>query len=111
MVNGYENEDDYIRSLKKNDTYRFSYNYEIIVNRFGEGNDDVELANAIVNIIVSWDDSSVPGYIISWNVDAPISLPNEWNDSKEKIVEDVCVRYLYSDLRANGISSETFKFL
>ena len=69
-----------------NDTYRFSYNYEIVVNRFGDGDDDVELANATVDITVSWDDSSVPGYIISWNVDAPTSLPNEWTNSKDEIV-------------------------
>lgn len=109
MYNGYENEDDYVRSLKKNDTYRFLYNYEIIVNRFGDG-DDVELANATVDISVSWDDSSVPGYIISWNVDSPTSLPNEWTNSKEEIVKEVCSWYLRSDLEAIGISSETFKF-
>lgn len=111
MYDGYENEDDYVRSLKKNDTYRFSYNYEIIVNRLGDGDDDVEVANATVDITVFWDDSSVPGYIISWNVNAPTSLPNEWTNSKEEIVKEVIVMYLYSDLEANGISSETFKFV
>ena len=111
MYNGYENEDDYVRSLKKNDTYRFSYNYEIVVNRFGDGDDDVELANATVDITVSWDDSSVPGYVVSWDVDAPTSLPNEWTNSKEEIVKEVIVRDLYSDLEAKGVSSETFKFV
>lgn len=111
MYNGYENEDDYIRSLKKNVTYRFSYNYEIVVNRFGNGDDDVELANATIDITVSWDDSSGPGYIISWNVDAPTSLPNEWTGSKEEIVKEICIGYLLNDLEASRISSEAFKFL
>ena len=109
MYNGYENEDDYVRSLKKDDTYSFSYTYEYIVNRFGDGDDDVELANATVNITVSWDDSSVPGYTLSWNIYAPTSLPNEYTSSKEGIFEEVSDMYLSSDLFANGISSETFK--
>ena len=81
------------------------------MNRFGDGDDDVELENATIDITVSWDDSSVPGYIVSWNVNATTSLPNEWTSSKEEIVEEVIVSYLFSDLEAYGISSETFKFV
>ena len=109
MFNGYDNEDDYLRSLKQNDTYSFSYSYEYIVNRYGEGNDDVELANATIDITVSWDGSSAPGYVCSYIVSAPTSIPNEWTGSAEEIFEEVRDSRLIHDLYGYGISCETFK--
>jgi len=110
MHNNYDNEDDYIRSLKKEDEYEFSYHYEYIVNRYGDGDDDVELANATVDITVSWDDTSVPGYTLSYQVYAPTSLPNDYTDNEEGIFQEVCDMYLENDLTSIGISSETFNF-
>lgn len=109
MQNNYDNEDDYIRSLKKEDMYNFSYSYEYVVKRFGDGDDDVELANATVDITVSWDDTSVPGYILSYRVYAPTSLPNDYTSNEEGIFQEVCVMYLVNDLTSIGISRETFK--
>lgn len=109
MSNSHENEDDYIRSLKKDDTYHFSYPYEYIVNRHGDEDDDVELANATVDIRVSWDDSSAPGYELSYQVSAPTSLPNDFTTSEEGIFREVRDTYLTNDLASIGISPETFK--
>ncbi len=109
MYNNYDNEDDYIRSLKKEDVYNFSYSYEYIVKRYGDGDDDVELANAIVDIRVSWDDTSVPGYTLSYQVHAPTSLPNDYTTTEEGVFQEVCVKYLVNDLTSIGVSPETFK--
>lgn len=109
MFNGYDNEDDYVRSLKKEDEYNFSYSYEYIVSRYGDGDDDVELAEAIVDIKVSWDDTSVPGYTLSYQVNAPTSLPNEYTTTEEGVFQEVCDNYLMNDLISIGISPETFK--
>lgn len=109
MHNNYDNEDDYIHSLKKEDVYNFSYSYEYIVKRYGDGDDDVELANATVDIRVSWDDTSVPGYTLSYQVYAPTSLPNDYTDTEEGVFQQVRDMYLVYDLNSIGISPETFK--
>ena len=109
MYKNYDNEDDYIRSLKKEDVYNFSCSYEYIVKRYGDGDDDVELANAIVDIRVSWDDTSVPGYRLSYQVYAPTSLPNNYTTTKEGVFQEVCDMYLVNDLISIGVSPETFK--
>ena len=101
------NEDDYVRSLKKEDVNNFSYSYEYIVKRYGDGDDDVELANATVDIRVSWDDTSVPGYTLSYQVYAPTSLPNDYTE--EGIFQWVCGNDLVWDLISIGVSPETFK--
>lgn len=103
------NEDDYIRSLKKEDVYNFSYSYEYIVKRYGDGDDDFELAIATVDIRVSWDDTSVPGYTLSYQISAPTSLPNDYTTTEEGIFQEVCGRDLVWDLIDIGISPKTFK--
>jgi hypothetical protein len=109
MNNNDDNEDDYIRSLKKEDVYNFSYSYEYIVKRYGTGDADVELANATVDIRVSWDDTSGPGYTLSYQVHAPTSLPNDYTSTEEGVFQEVCDMYLVYDLTSIGISPETFK--
>jgi len=108
MFDGYDNEDDYLRFLKQSDSYSFQYNYEYVANRYGEGNDDVELETATVNISLSWDDSSTPGYTVSYYVDAPTSIPNEWTGDANVIFNDIR-HLLESDLDGVGIGSELHK--
>jgi len=67
----FEDEDDYIRSMKQDESYAFSYDYEYIADRFGEGDDDVTLENARLNVSLDWDDSSAPGYVVSYSLDSP----------------------------------------
>jgi hypothetical protein len=91
------------------DEYNFSYSYEYIVKHYGDGDDDVELANAIVNIRVSWDDTSTPGYILSYQVYAPTSLPNAYTSNEEEVFEEVVSKYLVNDLISIGVSRAAFK--
>jgi len=105
------NENDYIRSLKREDSYHFSYTYEYIVRRFGDGDDDVELAIATIDITVSWDDTAPPGYITSYSVSAPTSIPNQYTGSEDDLYDEIVDMYLVSDLQGYSVSSETFKFL
>lgn len=33
----FEDEDEYLRSMKQDDSYQFSYDYEYVADRFGDG--------------------------------------------------------------------------
>lgn len=73
----FEDEDDYLRSIKLDDSYSFAYDYEYVADRFGDGDDDVRLENARLNVTLSWDDSSAPGYVVAYTVDSPTPIPND----------------------------------
>lgn len=104
----FKNEDDYVRSMKQGDAYELSYDYEYISNRFGDGDDDVELAIAHVDVSVRWDDTSVPGYVVSYSVNSPTPIPNQWTGEPSEIF-DFLVPSIETDLNARGIDSQLFK--
>lgn len=99
----FEDEDDYIRSLKQEDSYEFSYTYEYVANRFGDGDDDVELKIAKLEVTFSWDDSSPPGYVHSCTVDSPTPIPNDWTGDAEQLFQDLFFTYIEDDLMDNDI--------
>ena len=104
----FEDEDDYLRSKKLDDSYSFTYNYEYVADRFGDGDDDVRLENARLNVTLTWDDSSAPGYVVAYTVDSPTPIPNNWTGDAHQIFND-----LWSDVVADcesvGIGSELHK--
>ena len=67
----FDDEDEYLRSLKRDDSYTFEFDFEYVVNRFAAGDDDVELEVAHVTITFSWDDTPAPGYVVSIAIDSP----------------------------------------
>ncbi len=62
---GFANELDYLRSLKKDDSYTFTYSFEYIAKHHGNGNYDIDTAN--MGVRVEWDDSNA-GYVVSYDV-------------------------------------------
>lgn len=104
----FEDEDDYLRSLKQDSAYLFTYDYEYIVNRYGEGDDDVDLEIAKVNVTLSWDDSPAPGYVVSYSVDSPTPIPNPWTGDADQIFDDLWP-VITADLNAVGIGPELHK--
>lgn len=55
--NEYETEEDYLKTLKKDDSYHFSIPFEYIEKNYGEGNYDI--GTAYMEIDVQWDDTYV----------------------------------------------------
>lgn len=104
----FEDEDEYLRSMKQDDSYQFSYDYEYVADRFGDSDDDVKLENARLNVSLSWDDSSAPGYVVSYTVDSPTPIPNDWTGDADQIFNDLWLA-VTADLRSLGISSELHK--
>ncbi|MFF2485136.1 hypothetical protein ACFVSU_01945 [Microbacterium sp. NPDC058062] len=104
----FEDEDAYLRSMKQEDSYAFTYDYEYIANRFGDGDDDVELENATLNVSLRWDDSSAPGYVVSYAVESPTPIPNQWTGNADQIFNDVWSEVV-ADLDSLGIGPELHK--
>ena len=104
----FEDEDEYLRSMKQDDSYQFSYPYEYIADRFGDGDDDVKLETARLNVSLSWDDSSAPGYVVSYTVDSPTPIPNDWTGDATRS-STTCWTDVTADLISLGIGSELHK--
>src|SRR4051794_5714465 len=62
---GFADEAEYLRSLKKDDSYTFSYQFEYIATN--QGNDNYDIGTATMDVRVEWNDSQA-GYEISYDV-------------------------------------------
>lgn len=104
----FEDEDEYLRSMKRDDSYQFSYDYEYVADRFGDGEDDVKLENARLNVSLTWDDSSAPGYVVAYTVDSPTPIPNDWTGDADEIFNDLWYA-VTADLNSLGVGPELYK--
>lgn len=101
---GFENEEDYLASLKKGDSYTFTYQFEYIAKNHGDDNYDIETAN--MNVRVEWSDTAA-GYTIAYDVPEMHKIdPVEGNGDAETFYEDVVYWKLMSDLGSLGIDPE-----
>lgn len=105
----FDEEDDYLRSLKRDDTYDFDFDFEYVSNRFGDGDDDVELEIARVTISFAWDDSPAPGYVVSIAIDSPTPIPNDWTDEPQGLFRDLWYGDAAAYLESVGIGSALHK--
>lgn len=105
---GFESEDDYLRSLKKEDSYTFSYPFEYIAKNHGDDNYDIDTAT--MDVRVEWNDSQA-GYEMSYDVpDMDKIDPAQGNSDAEGFYEhDVYWRFI-ADLDALGIGTELRAF-
>lgn len=67
----YANEEDYLKSLKKDESYFFSYSFEYIAKIYENEIFDIEKTNMYFNI--GWSDALL-GYIISYNMPKCLKL-------------------------------------
>lgn len=104
----FENEDEFLRSLKQDDSYEFTYDYEYVADRFGDGDDDVKLEIATVNVLFTWDDTPAPGYTVSYTVDSPTPIPNDWTGDADQLFRDLWDE-VTEDLYSNEIGPNLYK--
>ena len=89
--NEYEREEDYLRTLKKEEYYHFSIPFEYIKKNYGDGNYDIETAQ--MEIDVNWDDMYC-GYRISHNCPDMYKInPDEGNGDEEEFYDN-CVEHI-----------------
>ena len=101
---GFSNEDDYLRSLKKQESYHFSYSFEYIAKNYG--NDKYDIAETNMDVTVQWSDSQ-SGYVFSYNVPEMYKIdPNQSNGTEADFFQDDVYWRLISDLESIGIGAE-----
>lgn len=101
---GFANEEDYIRSLKKDDSYDFSYSFEYIAKNYGNDNYDIETTN--MEVSVNWSDAQL-GYVISFNIPEMYKIDaSQGNGSEMEFYENDVYWRLKLDLESIGIGAE-----
>lgn len=105
---GFENELDYLRSIKKDDSYVFSYQFEYIAKNYGNDNYDIDTADMVVRL--TWDDSAA-GYSLTYDVPEMYKIDSaEGNGDAESFYETAVYSRLESDLDAHGIEVDLRAF-
>ncbi|KAB3527099.1 hypothetical protein [Alkaliphilus serpentinus] len=100
----FENDDEYMKSLKKGDSYHFTYSFEYIAKNYGNDNYDIDTAN--MEVKVNWDESQM-GYVISYSVPEMYKIdPSQGNGSETEFYESDVYWRLMSDLGSIGIGAE-----
>ncbi|MEV5517458.1 hypothetical protein AB0L50_31895 [Streptomyces flaveolus] len=101
---GFENELDYLRSIKKDDSYTFTYPFEYIAKNYGNDNYDIGTADMVVR--VQWNDAEA-GYTVAYDVPEMDKIdPAEGNGDAASFYESDVYWRLVSDLDGMGIGSE-----
>lgn len=101
---GFANEEDYLRSLKKDDSYHFSYSFEYIAKNYGNDNYDIETTN--MDVSVNWSDAQL-GYVISYNIPEMYKIDaSQGNSSEMEFYESDVYWRLKSELESIGIGAE-----
>ena len=103
----YEDEGDYLETLKLDDSYHFSYPFEYIVERIGD--DDYETDTTTMEVDVYWDYEE-HGYKVNYNLIDSNKVPIEYNGDEDAIFTDIIYFKVVDDLYSLGISNETFAF-
>lgn len=100
----YESEEEYLMSLKQDDSYHFSIPFEYIKKNYGNGNYDIDTINMEVD--VQWSDTE-KGYAISYNApDFYLVDPNEGNGDEDSFYEYDVEWKVLDELESIGIYSE-----
>lgn len=95
---------EYMRSLKKDDSYHFSIPFEYITKHLG--GDDVETAIANMEVDATWDDGAL-GYVITHYVpDMALIDPAEGNGDEEEFYRGIVYFEVMDKLASLGIGSE-----
>ncbi|WP_168627368.1 hypothetical protein [Cryobacterium sp. BB307] len=94
-----------MESLKKDDSYTFTYQFEYIAKN--HGNDNYDIDNATMNVRVEWSDSQA-GYVVTYDVPDMHKIDlAQGNTDAEGFYEDNVYWRLMDDLASNGIHAES----
>lgn len=101
--NKYEREEDYLRTLKKEEHYHFSILFEYIKKNYGDGNYDIGTAQ--MEIDVNWDDMCC-GYRITHSCPDMYKIdPNEGNGDENEFYDNCVEQIVLEKLEELGIGS------
>lgn len=104
----HENELDYLRSIKKDDSYIFTYPFEYILKNYGDDIYDIGTADMVVHL--QWNDLEA-GYTATYDVPGMSDIdPNEGNSDAAGFYEYDVYPRLINDLDSLGIGYELRAF-
>ncbi len=103
----YENEEEYLETLKHDGSYSFKYQVEYIVERLNDN--DCKTDTTTMDVEVYWDYEE-HGYKVNYNLVNSDNVPEEYNGDEDSIFEDDVYYRVVDDLESLGISSEAFAF-
>jgi hypothetical protein len=99
---------DLIRSMKRDDSYHFSYPFEYIIERVGdEDSDKYVLGETTIFVQLDWLDNGddahqAPGYQVSFAIHNYANIPARLNGTEREIVDQKWFD-IQNDLAAAGI--------
>lgn len=100
----YGDEDEYLETLKREDSYHFSVPFEYI--KKNRGGDDDEIGTAYMDVDVQWSDSD-HGYRISHYCSSMCDIdPDEGNGSEDDFYDDQVEDIVKDKLSSEGVSTE-----
>ena len=100
----YHDEDEELRTLKKDDSYHFTIPFEYIVKNHGD--DTYDVATTDMEVDVEWDESEI-GYSISYHVPEMYLIdPAEGNGDEEEFYHAWVEQEVLSRLESMGITAE-----
>lgn len=101
---GFADEQDYLRSQKKDTCYTFSYPFEYIAKN--HGNDRYDIGTATMNVQVEWSDVQA-GYVISYDVPEMHMIdPAQGNSDAQGFYDYGVYDRVMADLSSLGIGAE-----
>ena len=99
-----KNEDEYLLSLKKEDSYHFSIPFEYIKTNYGHDKYDIATTNMEVN--VEWSDVEL-GYVISYDVPEMYLIDStQGNGDVDDFYDNYVEGIVRNNLAALGITAE-----
>ena len=99
-----ENEDEYLISLKKDDSYHFTIPFEYIKKNYG--NDNYDIATTNMEVDVQWS-ALEKGYLISYYApDIHLIDPAEGNGNEAEFYEYAVEQIVLDRLASLGITSD-----
>lgn len=103
----FENEEEYLESLKHDDSYHFTYLFEYIKEELSD--DDYIMDEATMEVDVYWDYGE-HGYKVNHYCPDISNIPSAYNGDEDQIFSEFIYFRVVDDLYALGISNGTFAF-
>ncbi len=104
----FNDDDKYLKSLKKKDHYHFSISFTYIKKNYG--NDQYDDGTAIMEVDVDWDEAALGYRITHYVPDMYLIDPAEGNGTEDDFWQDTVYYEVKNKLAAIGISEEALKW-
>lgn len=104
---------DDIRAMKRDDSHRFSYPIEYIIDRIGDENsNEYVIGTTTIDVQFDWrdgDDHQAPGYTVSYKVNNYAEVPVGFNGSEYDMFDQIYFQ-VQNDMTSAGIDVRAVEY-